>query len=229
MITDVVQRWRGGRASYELAGAPINTRLYEVAPIDGEGADVRARTFVREHLNTGFRHHYRYIGRVRLTRTTTHEQRLAWRAKFEQRTLRGEGCWLWRGSKLPTGYGLFYPAWRAQIYAHRFAWELEHDQPVPEGLQVMHSCDNPSCVNPAHLSAGTADDNMQDCVAKGRHAGAAPQGEDHYHHTLTEQNVRDIRAQHAAGVPPRVLAPKYGVSRKHIGLVVRRKAWKHVA
>lgn len=49
MITDVVQRWRSGRASYELAGAPINTRLYEVAAIDGEGADNRARAFVREH------------------------------------------------------------------------------------------------------------------------------------------------------------------------------------
>lgn len=49
MLTDVVQRWRGGRANYELAGAPINTRLYEVAPIDGDGADVRARAFVREH------------------------------------------------------------------------------------------------------------------------------------------------------------------------------------
>lgn len=49
MLTDVVQRWRGGRASYELAGAPINTRLYEVAPIDGKGADNTARAFVESH------------------------------------------------------------------------------------------------------------------------------------------------------------------------------------
>ena len=165
---------------------------------------------------------------MRLTTTTTPEQRQAWRDKFQQRTKREASCWLWLGSKLPTGYGLFYPAWRAQIYAHRFAWELEHDQSVPSGLHVMHSCDNPSCVNPAHLSIGTHKENMRDCVAKGRHVSRSPRGEEHYHHTLTEQDVRDIRTQHASGIPPRVLAPKYGVSRNHIDLVVRRKAWKHV-
>ncbi len=59
MLTDVVQRWRGGRASYELAGAPINTRLYEVAPIDGEGADNIAKTFVTAH------HYSRSMGAAR--------------------------------------------------------------------------------------------------------------------------------------------------------------------
>lgn len=168
------------------------------------------------------------MGHLRKTVTTTREQRTAWRAAFEQRIHRGDGCWLWLGAKGIGGYGRFSPALHVGIYAHRFAWELEHDQSVPDGLDVMHSCDNPPCVNPAHLSIGTRHDNMQDCVAKGRHVSRPPRGEAHRDHVLTESDVREIRAQRVAGSTARELSQRYGVSDTRIYKIVARKAWRHV-
>lgn len=80
------------------------------------------------------------------------------------------GCIPWLGNKLPRGYGLIRrgPASAGSMLAHRCAYELAHG-PIAEGLVVMHACDNPSCVNAAHLSLGTQRDNTQDMVAKGRH------------------------------------------------------------
>jgi hypothetical protein len=76
-------------------------------------------------------------------------------------------CWEWQGSRYPTGYGKFRPSGPKQGYAHRFAYEFWHG-PIPEGMLVMHSCDNPPCVNPQHLSVGTYSDNAQDRENKGR-------------------------------------------------------------
>lgn len=69
------------------------------------------------------------------------------------------------------GYGQFYRRKREPVGAHRFSWELANGRPVPAGRQVMHSCDNPPCVNPAHLSVGTSADNHRDKSAKGRNPG----------------------------------------------------------
>lgn len=75
-------------------------------------------------------------------------------------------CWEWVGTKNADGYGLLI--WDGKQYlAHRVSYEL-HRRPVPEGLFICHTCDNPSCVNPAHLYAGTHQDNMDDKVARGR-------------------------------------------------------------
>lgn len=72
---------------------------------------------------------------------------------------------------LPTGYGqasrLPGPGQNPR-YAHRAAWELAHGRPVPDGMDVCHSCDVRHCVNPAHLFIGTAKDNIQDSIRKGR-------------------------------------------------------------
>src|SRR5258708_7787002 len=85
---------------------------------------------------------------------------------------RGENdCWLWCAGKTHDGYGRFNYRNKnnksKHIMAHRFMWELINGA-IPEGLLVLHSCDNPSCVNPKHLFLGTHVDNMQDMVSKGR-------------------------------------------------------------
>ncbi len=80
-------------------------------------------------------------------------------------------CWIWTAGKQGKGYGQFYRAKREPIGAHRYSWELANGRPVPAGMQVMHSCDNPPCVNPAHLSVGTCADNLRDCADKGRNPG----------------------------------------------------------
>jgi hypothetical protein len=76
-------------------------------------------------------------------------------------------CWVWTAKALcENGYGRFYVG-KKPLRAHRYSWELANG-PITDGLFVCHRCDNPPCVNPAHLFLGTHQDNMQDMVAKGR-------------------------------------------------------------
>lgn len=75
-------------------------------------------------------------------------------------------CWLWTSTKYPNGRGQFKVA-NKNLKAYRVAYELEYG-PIPEGLQVLHHCDNPSCVRPAHLFVGTCADNQADMTRKGR-------------------------------------------------------------
>ena len=142
--------------------------------------------------------------------------------RFEAKIRKRPGCWEWQAFKLPSGYGMFGFAGRTQL-AHRVAWMLYIGE-IPDGLQVLHHCDNPSCVNPSHLFLGTNADNMQDKADKGR----CPSGEKHCMAKLTQPQVDEIRSRCAAGERQRVIAKEYGVDQSAISFIVRRVTWAHI-
>lgn len=132
-------------------------------------------------------------------------------------------CWEWQASRTPGGYGRIgcgdrVGGWAA---AHRVSWELHHG-PIPSGLLVLHRCDNPPCVNPAHLFLGTHADNGADRDAKGRRNDA--RGERHASARLTVEQVREIRAQ-LGDVPKKELARRYGVRYQSIQAIASGKSW----
>lgn len=135
-------------------------------------------------------------------------------------------CWPWTGSTHTQGYGRCWDTRVGKVaYAHRLVYELRVG-PIPEGLDILHTCDNPPCVNPAHLRVGTHRENMLDKCAKGR--ANFCRGETAGQAKLTEEKVRDIRQRAARGWSQHQLALEYGVSQPAIGYIIRRKTWAHV-
>lgn len=86
--------------------------------------------------------------------------------RFWRLTFKTDGCWHYIGNRAPFGYGLIW-VHNKLTTTHRYSWRL-HFGEIPAGMQVLHKCDEPSCVNPAHLFLGTQRDNMHDMIAKGR-------------------------------------------------------------
>ena len=130
-----------------------------------------------------------------------------------------EQCWPWSGRMNERGYGR--PQIAGKDYrAHRVAWELFNKRCVPEGMFVLHSCDNPSCCNPAHLRVGTMKDNMSDALARSR----VPVGSRNVRAKLTEAAVLQIRASTEQTA---TLARRFGVDRKTIWQA-RNGRWRHV-
>jgi hypothetical protein len=142
---------------------------------------------------------------------------------------RAEGCWPWTGNGTPKGYGQIGAGGKGgkTVFAHRLSYEI-HNGPIPAGLVVMHSCDNPGCVNPAHLRAGTQSENIKEAFQKLRKSGQPPhkQGEEHGAATITEQIVREIRSE--SGKTIRQIAKERGLSESLVARVRHRKTWRHV-
>jgi hypothetical protein len=132
-------------------------------------------------------------------------------------------CWEWRGHRMNHGYGSIVVGGK-RILAHRLAYELTYG-PIPDGLDILHHCDNPGCVRPEHLRAGTHTENMQDKMARGR--ANHLRGDQNPNARLTSKQVAEIRALHAEGRHThRQIASLYGVDRSTITAVLRRKNWK---
>jgi hypothetical protein len=138
---------------------------------------------------------------------------------------KSHGCWAWTRCRFPTGYGQFY-FYRRKMGAHNVAWILTHGS-IPTGLCVLHKCDNRICVRPDHLFLGTKGDNMQDCLAKGRHRYETRRGEDCNKAKLTADQVRAIRLLYPA-ISQRELGRQYGVSKVAIAHIIHRRNWAHV-
>lgn len=129
-------------------------------------------------------------------------------------------CWEWRGGIGKKGYGHISVNGKT-IMVHRFSFEI-HFQSIPNGLQVLHACDNTVCVNPNHLFLGTNLDNMRDKAKKKR--GNAPRGERHGNHKLTEKQVLEIRELSKNNSQIKI-ASMFGVSSKHISDILNFKKW----
>ena len=147
--------------------------------------------------------------------------RVALEIRFWAKVHKTDSCWLWTGGKLERGYGVIRAAGQGSgIYlAHRLAYEW-HYGPIPHGLLVCHSCDNPSCVNPEHLFLGSNADNHWDMIRKKR-TGLTRLAK------LTDEQVADIRLRYRqGGTSYSRLAKEYGVSKGNINDVVveRRRA-----
>ena len=138
-----------------------------------------------------------------------------------------EECWNWIAFKNSDGYGKFR-LYKDQdmITAHRTSWILHYGN-VPNGLQVLHHCDNPSCVNPKHLFLGTHQDNMNDMYKKKRHGNF--KGENNKNSKLKEVEVQEIRRLYATGkIFQRELVSMFKVSTIQIKAIINKRSWRHI-
>lgn len=120
-----------------------------------------------------------------------------------------DDCWLWTGKFRNSGYGIFSGCRR--VLAHRYSWELANGRSIPDGLEILHSCDNRPCVNPAHLSVGTRSENARDMWLKGRKDMAIL----HRAQRLGEYRSRRIEVAEfaATGMTPSEIAHAAGIDR----------------
>lgn len=125
------------------------------------------------------------------------------------------GCWEWKGDRDDAGYGCLRLTNRTSVRTHRVAWESARG-PVPDGLHVLHRCDNPQCVNPRHLFLGTHQDNDADRDRKGRTANGTRIGSS----KLSDEQVGAIRLERAAGATQFAIARQFGISQSHVSRIV---------
>jgi hypothetical protein len=177
----------------------------------------------REHYSRGLcKAHYEWLRRrgklfAEFPRKTDLE-------RYEEKVDRSQGtdaCHPWTGSVDSNGYGFFRVGERMQR-AHRWGYEASMG-PIREDEVVRHACDNPPCQNLRHLTPGTAWDNIQDMIQRGRSPDRT--GSLNGRAKLTEDAIRIIRTSNATGTE---LAAMYGVSPTMIYYVRSRKTWKHL-
>lgn len=130
-------------------------------------------------------------------------------------------CWNWKSTKDNWGYGRI-SMFDTEAKSHRFSWVI-HFGGIPEGLCVLHRCDNPACVNPKHLFLGTNLENIQDRHIKMRDAF----GEKNSHAKLTRDCVSAIRKRAMNGERQRDLCKEYKISTSQICSIVNKKSWRH--
>lgn len=169
-----------------------------------------------------------HLQRVKRTGTTDDPPTLTLADRFWTKVDKKgpEDCWLWTAAVNEHGYGVMRPAGQRTgptVKAHRVSLELAGV--TVDGRFVLHACDTPPCVNPAHLSVGDHQANVADMMSRGRQVMGSRDGMA----KLRESQVCDIRSLAASGEQQRVIAMRFGVSHSTISRIVNRRGWLHVA
>lgn len=195
--------------------------MYAVCSIEGCDREVNSRGWCHKH-------YYRWYVHGDPT-FTCQSRKLKYknsRDVLESGFLKREpdDCWEWLRSLSPFGYGKAW--WNGKMYqAHRLSWEAYNGE-IPDGLCVLHRCDNPKCINPSHLFLGSHKDNNKDMAKKGRHWDC--RGSNNPRTNLTEENILEIRSLIQKGVSPLEISTMYNVNRPVIYEIKSGKNWSHV-
>lgn len=153
-----------------------------------------------------------------------------WWEKVDRRD--DDECWIFTGSTARGGYGSFWDGESVKrpriVSAHRWSY-TQFVGPIPDGLDVLHSCDTPACVNPAHLRIGTHAENMQDAREKGKFGGPDAGGRHHFSRLNDWDRVREIRRRFREGASRQSLAREYGVEYSGMCKIIAGKMWPEEA
>lgn len=134
-------------------------------------------------------------------------------------------CMQWTGATNHDGYGIIAIKGETIRYAHRVSWELHYGQ-IPQGMNVLHSCDNRPCVRPDHLFIGAQVDNIRDMMDKGRDKHCP--GESNGRAKLTDEKVIEIIGLLKAGHKHQTIADRFGCSEPSIWQIAHKRTWKHI-
>ena len=186
--------------------------MRKVCSVPECGKNVHGLGYCRTHYDRWTKHGDVNHGRAQ-------RERVAAETRYWQKAqpVGGNACWGWDGATKDSGYGVLYVDGRL-MPAHVFSYVL-HVGPIPPGVEVCHTCDNPPCSNPAHLFLGTHAENMADCAAKERTRRGV----------LTFEQVEEIQRLADKGTSSPAIAVTIGVSRRTISRVLSNPEYRAVA
>jgi hypothetical protein len=158
--------------------------------------------------------------------TATHVERF-WRS-----VRKSEGCWEWTAGRFSDGmrYGQFRVG-KKKLKAHRFSYMIHHGS-IPDGMKVLHKCDNPICMRPDHHFLGTNADNTDDMVRKGRAKNGSKEhaylyrGELNPAAKITAEIAGEIRRKTSEGVPRKMMVKAFGLSPTQVANIARGQSWR---
>lgn len=166
--------------------------------------------------------HYHPIISFTLNKLSPEDQLERLKSSYEQKVIKNNYCWDWKGCPGPGGYVLLRYK-NKKISAHRASWII-HNGEIPKHFWVLHTCDNTRCSNPDHLFLGTAKDNAQDRQSKNR----GQKGETHHKRKLTEDDVIKINKLIVSGLSDKMISEKYKVTAGTIWHIRKKLTWTHI-
>lgn len=159
-------------------------------------------------------------------KATTEDKKERLRQKFEEKVIRKEGCWDWKGCAHKSGYLPFNGMDNKWDMAHRISYFIHYGE-IPSNLWVLHHCDNPRCTNPKHLYLGTPKKNSEDREKRERRP--LRKGEASHLARLTEEKVRKIKKMLQLKIPMSEIARQFKCSSGAIHAIKDKRSWKHVS